>query len=351
MNQISAAVGPSTASQVPAQKPTFQTYQSASRASPAYSKGVVKVDNEGMRVKDAFAVVEDLKVIHLVDDWTDNMRLWLSEKVAKPLSSRLKNMDILLKNDGLNSLCTKDCHWNQSSKIQTTATNASATATTANPSQKTGFGMGFSMPFGGNTLNQKPATLEDLASKFSDKPWVQERLTLERFLNIPSYPHAREYMWYRIHDLATGLRLSQFVWNSGGSWGVDANGNPRKWTTSLPTDSEVIIHLFCLYMDSIFPGESPLWSGNQPFTCKYLLGIDDKPDKTCRIQIKCASKSPTPHFVLVVANTYWDLFPKRSNALLTLCLFVYYVNYNMGGYIGLLNLGSKSLGLQDVFYT
>ncbi|KAI9145514.1 cytochrome B561, N terminal-domain-containing protein [Paraphysoderma sedebokerense] len=349
--QAMSKYGPSLSAQT-SQRPIFQTYQPASRARPSFTQGAVKVDQEGLRYCSPLEVAQLLRIEDVLDDWGENMRLWISETVVKPLSDRIVRMEKKLEEEGLSHLSVKLASWSQGLSLsgQTQPQPSQPAQTLFGP--KSSFSFGTSGQAGGlfgTQQTQKPMHLVDLANRFSHISWVQERIILERFLNISSYPNAREYLYYRIHELAQGARLSHYVWNRGGQWGVDTSGNKREWTSDLPSDAEVIVHLFCVYLDSIMPGENPLWAGHQAFSSKFFVGVEARPDQRSKIQIKQKSKSPSPHFCLVVEKTYWDMFPKRSNAFLTLALFVYYVNKKMGGYIGLLHLSSKGLGLQKIF--
>jgi len=52
------------------------------------------------------------------------------------------------------------------------------------------------------------------------------------------------YMRQRIRQLAEGTVLADFRWRSGSQW------QERMWSTELPDDSQVMLYLFCAYLES-----------------------------------------------------------------------------------------------------
>ena len=56
-------------------------------------------------------------------------------------------------------------------------------------------------------------------------------------------PAPRSYVLERIHQLAKGTCLASFVWNGGGPY---LHG---PWTPDLPTDSALLLYLFCAYLE------------------------------------------------------------------------------------------------------
>ena len=82
---------------------------------------------------------------------------------------------------------------------------------------------------------------------------------------------------------------------------------------------------------------------------------------TRSIQIKQAVKFP-PHYYLIVGNTIWDIYgvsftfnptklncsQKRNNLFQCLCIFLYYIQVECSGYIGLLDMNTKGIDLGEV---
>ncbi|MGH0136347.1 UNVERIFIED_CONTAM: hypothetical protein FKN15_032027 [Acipenser sinensis] len=71
-------------------------------------------------------------------------------------------------------------------------------------------------------------------------------------------------------DLAHGGCMSSFRWNGGG------NLKARKWDTDLPTDSAIIMHVLCTYLDSRLPPH-PKYPDGKTFTSQHFIQTPDKP--------------------------------------------------------------------------
>ncbi|KAI8609079.1 cytochrome B561, N terminal-domain-containing protein [Chytriomyces sp. MP71] len=237
-------------------------------------------------------------------------------------------------------------------------------------------------------------------------PLCQERLKIEGYLNIPDY-NCREYILERIHALSKSGGLAAYNWNAptasksanpfssslssvmdffgspsntsssmsssifgrsgaaslnfdsstlssqpGGSSGLNAStssqnpagsSNPSGSTSNsstpikVPSDAELVMHLVCRFFDEQMgsPGA---------FSYKYVIPLDAKPDSTVSIQIQTKSRSP-PHYNLVYRGRIWEMYAKRNNVFHVLAVFAYIVSTTAGGYLGLLNLGGKGVGM------
>ncbi|KAJ3018118.1 UNVERIFIED_CONTAM: hypothetical protein HDU68_011312 [Siphonaria sp. JEL0065] len=238
----------------------------------------------------------------------------------------------------------------------------------------------------------KPATLWDFQQQHGQTAMCQERLKIELYLNIPEYNGARVYIVERIQALSKSGGLASFNWNAAASSSASASLNP--FTSSLsslagflsasvngnsslnggslqggssafgissqqsqkgsgggpadaskqqggtpinvkvPSDAEIVVHLVCRFFDEQIGGASA-------FTSKYLVAVNQKPDTTASIQILQKSKNP-PHYNLMYRN---KIFEKRNNVFHMFSIFAYIVFATAGGYLGLLNLGGKSIGM------
>ncbi|KAJ3057801.1 hypothetical protein HDU98_006062, partial [Podochytrium sp. JEL0797] len=239
-------------------------------------------------------------------------------------------------------------------------------------------------------------------------PIVQERLKLELFLTIPEYPNTRGYVLDRIHAFAKSAALASYSWNATTEGEKDAGGGVNPFSSSLssvvgffagastasaaaasvfgggasmfgvsgqqqqqqqgspvkmgnggvaaggagagqaagkpdanvkvPTDAEIIVHLVCCFLDEQM-------GGRQAFRNKYYVSAEQRPDSTAAsIQILQKSKSP-PHYNLFYRSKIFEVYPKRNNVFHMLSLFAYIISSTAGGYLGLLNLGGKSIGM------
>ncbi|KAI7830421.1 cytochrome B561, N terminal-domain-containing protein [Gamsiella multidivaricata] len=141
-----------------------------------------------------------------------------------------------------------------------------------------------------------------------------------------------------------GPLLTHFIWDSHG---VTWDGGKKTWTPDLPTDAQIIMHLFAVYMDLAMPSQPAQANDRFPFSYKHYVPMEGKPDPTTRLQIKQTSKSP-PEYSLVVEGSMWEVVPKRLNVWYTLVLFIFIVMRESGGYIGQINIGTRLIGLGDV---
>ncbi|XP_017694720.1 PREDICTED: transmembrane protein 209 [Lepidothrix coronata] len=103
----------------------------------------------------------------------------------------------------------------------------------------------------------------------------------------------QEYLVERIRELSQGGCMSSFRWNGGG----DFKG--RKWDTDLPTDSSILMHVFCTYLDSRLPPH-PKYPDGKTFTSQHFIQSPDKPD-TSNENLFCIYQSSInpPHYELI----------------------------------------------------
>ncbi|KAJ3254631.1 hypothetical protein HK103_007041 [Boothiomyces macroporosus] len=110
-------------------------------------------------------------------------------------------------------------------------------------------------------------TLVDLKNQYPNEPIVTERIYLE---NVLKEFNCKEYILNRIRSLSEGSCLSQYKWNGGADYGTKFNQQ------TYPTDSQLLMYLFCVYMDEKYPTASQ-------FTMKYFTN-SLKPSKMLLIR-------------------------------------------------------------------
>ncbi|ORX82897.1 hypothetical protein K493DRAFT_320354 [Basidiobolus meristosporus CBS 931.73] len=328
----------------------LQKYYTAVQDSPS-TKETAKIEHmiDGFIYQDPQTVLDDLGIDDKIDAWGENMRRWIATKVLHPLVDGMHQIDRILHENGLEHLDCKSASYLKSSALA--VSNAVANSTTAPSSGAPGsmFGStGNNMSLFGNSSlassqSQKPQNLFDLSQKFSHIPITQERLKIEKYLTIPGFD-AREYIVERIETLARGHAMAAYRWETGAThWGAN-----KTWNTDLPTDAQIVIHLFCAFMDLAMPAETITAFGGSPFTFRHFVPVDGKPDaKDSIVQIKQLTRNP-PHFCILVGNKCCDVYPQRSNLFQTLALFVHYIKTESAGYLGVLNINGKALDLESV---
>ncbi|KAM6301855.1 transmembrane protein 209 isoform 1-T1 [Podargus strigoides] len=153
----------------------------------------------------------------------------------------------------------------------------------------------------------------------------------------------QEYLFERIRELSQGGCMSSFRWNRGG----DFKG--RKWDTDLPTDSSIIMHVFCTYLDSRLPPH-PKYPDGKTFTSQHFIQTPDKPD-TSNENVFCIYQSSVnpPHYELVYQRHVYNLPEGRNNMFHTLLLFLYIIKTKESGMLGRVNLGLSGVNVLWIF--
>ncbi|KAK4884245.1 hypothetical protein RN001_000516 [Aquatica leii] len=154
------------------------------------------------------------------------------------------------------------------------------------------------------------------------------------FLEISSN---QEYLVKRIKELGKGGCMSNFKWNSG------ANFNGKEWNNSLPTDSEIIMHLFATYMDNQLP-LVPNRPDMKPFSDSHYIKLKQEIPSSTKIAIQQCSEKP-PHFCVVVGNEVFQMVQGYNNLFHTLLFFLYQVNEKEYGMLGGINLGKSGINI------
>eukprot|EP01114_Cavostelium_apophysatum_P013542 TRINITY_DN3300_c0_g2_i2.p1 TRINITY_DN3300_c0_g2~~TRINITY_DN3300_c0_g2_i2.p1 ORF type:complete len:244 (+),score=60.69 TRINITY_DN3300_c0_g2_i2:292-1023(+) len=240
------------------------------------------------------------------------MRAWLVFRVLKPLVHRMESVE-------------KSGHLMNSPNLP--QINAPLwQSSTAPISSFTSFTSAFSGPVQQNTDPQNEI--------------IKERHRLEKFIKVRNST-SREYVVQRIKDLSEGSFMKNFRWNGGRNW------KDREWTPELLTDSHILMHLFCTFMDSLLPEDQA--SGGKPFTNKYFVFGDNPERVKSQVAIHLRPNFP-PHFEVVCGNPpeTWAVHSGKDNLFQTLVLFVYYCSTNLHGYLGQVLLSNKNIGLLQV---
>ncbi|XP_071408997.1 transmembrane protein 209 [Pithys albifrons albifrons] len=153
----------------------------------------------------------------------------------------------------------------------------------------------------------------------------------------------QEYLVERIRELSQGGCMSSFRWNAGG----DFKG--RKWDTDLPTDSSILMHVFCTYLDSRLPPH-PKYPDGKTFTSQHFIQTPDKPD-TSNENLFCIYQSSInpPHYELIYECHVYSLPKGRNNMFHTLLMFLYIIKTKESGMLGRVNLGLSGVNILWIF--
>ncbi|KAJ1813190.1 hypothetical protein LPJ75_003296 [Coemansia sp. RSA 2598] len=359
-------------------QPTIGLYQTAAPVSRKIGsegvKGVNKDRSSGdIEYLEPHEVLEKYGVERNILEWVENMHSWFVRHLLRPLCKQIDELDLLFEQNGLGHLSCKRAILDTQALEQ--AKNGSAglaagfgTAGT----MSTGFGSsafggrfgtgGLGAPatssFGQGAQTQTvPQNLVELSLRYGELPQTKERMALEKYLLIPGYS-CRDYIVQRVHTLSQSVALPAYTFDSGGSYAPNTDvgataaasssaqaPSEKPWNPAQhPTDAQLLFHLFCTFMDQTMP---PVQNTRNPFTDRYVLQSDRKPDHNLPAQIIQVVRK-RPHFCLFVKGSFYDVAANRNNLFIVLILFVLEIQRECAGYLGLTNLGGKHVDLLSV---
>ncbi|RKP00305.1 hypothetical protein CXG81DRAFT_19736 [Caulochytrium protostelioides] len=146
-------------------QPFLNRFASSAPSSPVIHAQKAKIQN-GLVVKDPDTTLKELNIADYLPTWTENMRCWLVAHVLRPLGERMEAVDRQFTEQGWIHLTLRHAIHNDLTgftSLPVPATAAVAAALAANA----------------------PPTLAHLQAQYGSHAVVQERLRLERFLNLP----------------------------------------------------------------------------------------------------------------------------------------------------------------------
>ncbi|XP_049832972.1 transmembrane protein 209 isoform X2 [Schistocerca gregaria] len=180
--------------------------------------------------------------------------------------------------------------------------------------------------------------LERLKKTAQTLPVVQNIPTLPLIVPFLEVTTNQEYLLARIKELAKGGAMSEFRWNSGGSF------HGKDWEEHLPTDSAVVMHLLASYFDSQLP-PLPHNPEGRPFTSQYFLKSTEKLPKGKTFPIINEVQTNPPHYVLMVGDEKLELAKGRNNLFHTILLFLHQLKTREHGMLGRVNLGPSGINI------
>uniref|UniRef100_A0A8C0BQT6 Transmembrane protein 209 n=1 Tax=Buteo japonicus TaxID=224669 RepID=A0A8C0BQT6_9AVES len=186
--------------------------------------------------------------------------------------------------------------------------------------------------------------MDSWTAKFRN--WINETILVPLVQEVESVSTQLRRMGcpeLQIGELSQGGCMSSFRWNRGG----DFKG--RKWDTDLPTDSSIIMHVFCTYLDSRLPPH-PKYPDGKTFTSQHFIQTPDKPD-TSNENVFCIYQSSInpPHYELIYQRHVYNLPKGRNNMFHTLLMFLYIIKTKESGMLGRVNLGLSGVNVLWIF--
>lgn len=148
----------------------------------------------------------------------------------------------------------------------------------------------------------------------------------------------QEYLVQRIKELAKGGYISAYRWNAGGTW------KGRSWDQDLPTDSQIVMHLLCTYLDSHIP-PNPRFPGGRSFSDQYFLKAPDKPAaKKSDFCIYQASVNP-PQYKVLLKEMCIEIPKGRNNLFHSLVAFLHHIKTHENSMLGQVNLELSGMNI------
>ncbi|KAG1648856.1 Transmembrane protein 209 [Nymphon striatum] len=174
---------------------------------------------------------------------------------------------------------------------------------------------------------------------FSNAGQIPHLSTLLPFLDVCS---TQEYLVHRLKSLASGGCMSSFKWNGGGTF----KGKP--WDEHLPTDSVIVMHQLCTYLDARTPFH-PNYPDGRTFTSQYFVKTSDKPDTTKKDHLYIyQSQINPPYYKLVTNGNTYDLPEGYNNMFHVILLFLYHVQKDHSGILGRLSFGKPGINMLSI---
>ncbi|KAI6659305.1 hypothetical protein LOD99_14976 [Oopsacas minuta] len=148
-----------------------------------------------------------------------------------------------------------------------------------------------------------------------------------------------DYLVNRIRELAKGSDISLYRWNSGGSY------KGKKWDSSFPTDAQILIHLFCTYMDSMVPPTLSI-ADTQPFTSRFFSSAPQRFEDIQGVIAIYQTQILPPNFSILIKEKGLLTVPKgRLNLFHSIVAFLHYCYHKESGMLGQVNLSLLGLNL------
>ncbi|XP_015917199.2 transmembrane protein 209 [Parasteatoda tepidariorum] len=148
----------------------------------------------------------------------------------------------------------------------------------------------------------------------------------------------QEYLVKRLKTLARGGCMGHFKWNSGGSF------NDKSWCEDMPTDSALIMHVLCCYLDAQLPLQ-PHFPEGKPFSSKYFRKTPEKPILSKDSYYIYQSCVNPPHFKVALYEDIYSLPKGRNNLFCTIAVLLHHIKTKECGMLGRVNLGRSGLNL------
>ncbi|KAM7275699.1 hypothetical protein ACFE04_017565 [Oxalis oulophora] len=364
------------------------------RMSPGSQKFTPPKKGEGefpppMSIEESIAAFQQLGIYPEIEQWRDRLRQWFSSVLLKPLLDKIETSHIQVMHAAAKLGISITIN-QVGSEITTSGISAPLSSASGTQEWQPAFTLDED-----SVLHQIRATLvQSLDSSTQNSPLGNMQQSPQQISMIPLMqecvdaitehqklqslmkgeivkgllPHSNvraDYTVQRTRELAEGTCLKNFEYLGTGEVYDKKN---KKWTLELPTDSHLLLYLFCAYLEhpkwmlhvdptsyaGAHSSKNPLFLGVLPpkerFPEKYIAVISGVPSVlhpgACVLTV--GKQSPPPIFAL-----YWEKKIQLTlqgrtalwDSVLVLC---HRVKVGYGGIVRGLHLGSSALNILPV---
>eukprot|EP01135_Chromosphaera_perkinsii_P007628 Nk52_evm84s914 gene=Nk52_evmTU84s914 len=312
--------------------PYLQKYRVASRPfETPLNKSHARMDDKLglLNTQLSEEILMKLNIEKYMNKWTENCRIWLSQNILQRLVADIESVDAALSNAGISHLCMKEMFSGAYKLGNTSQMDPRLTGNSTLQRTNTVFPGGgmFQQP-----TNASQMTLSEAASRFPNEEIIRKRVVLGQYVEGVqgcSTPQQREYVYRRILELAETTCLPGYRWNGGGKF------KGKEWNSDLPTDFQIVIHLFTTYMDLLLPEDTRGLKGRPFSSLHYVVSPDSA--ETGKIDAEVVifqSEIYPPKVKIVTKEESWEILQGRNNLFHAIILFLFYVKKRMSGHIG-----------------
>ncbi|KAM7355476.1 transmembrane protein 209 [Cochliomyia hominivorax] len=276
-------------------------YQLAPSPAPATQNKQTSKEEGGLNIIDSNSEVIKRISSERLAQYVGNLRTWISFTILQRLTKEIGNIDESFKQRGFHD-----------------------------------------MQIGGIGLERLKKTVESQQFVTLYMPMLP---MIVPFLEMSSN---QEYLVQRIKDLAKGSCIADYRWNSGSEY------HGLKWDEHLPTDSAILFHLFCVYLDTQL---MPLpQGGGRPFYSRYVIIGEEKrsaKDTVALVQNRahCAilcTNPLKPKFNFISDGEIHNCAYDRNNLFYVIIQFLIYMRSHQESCLEGVNLGKSGINIMCV---
>ncbi|KAL3319847.1 hypothetical protein Ciccas_001481 [Cichlidogyrus casuarinus] len=151
------------------------------------------------------------------------------------------------------------------------------------------------------------------------------------------------YLVNRLKELSRGGCLDEYRADSG------SRSLTHPWKEHLPSDTNIILHLVCAYLDTRIPIQPECLAGQKFSQTCIIRSPDEKPMARSKYDCKIYQTAVNPAAFKVVSGPRIYSVPEGRKCIFHALLVFFYHYLKLDGHIRMISLGPKGLNLSWVF--